>query len=155
MRSCSVASSAASTVFYDEDGMPAMPRDSVPQSPPKVANTLLQPNMEQTPLTSTTKARKRIVFGKQEESTPAKSVKHVDVQLFKPTLSFSSNSDNPRAELCCKGPDGKRVDVFGSTAKQHGANLEKDAKALRDHIEANPGIPKASALMFNEEHRAK
>ena len=152
MRSCSVAS----TVFYDEDGMPAMPRDSVPQSPPKVASTLLQPNMEQTPLTSAPpKLANTKVFGKLEESTRAKSLKHVDVQLIKPTLSFSSNSDNPRAELCCKGPDGKRVYVFGSTAKQYGANLEKHAKALRDHIEANPGISKASALKFNEEHRAK
>lgn len=138
-RSCSMAS----TVLYDDGGSP-------------LPNKLLNPLDPMKPITPVSKQRKKDILKKREElglaSTPAKMVKQCEVQLFKPKLSFSKAG---RAELCCRDASGRRVFVFGSTEKQYGLSLKRDAEALCAWIQDRPGIRKGEALQFRDSLRAQ
>ena len=155
-RTSSVASSRASTVLYDEDGIPALPplQDFQPEESPKssavdagLQSELLKPKDTSNPLLPRSKPRKAAVGPPQ--------TKQLDVQLLSPKLSFSKDSSNPRAELCCKDSAGKRIYIWGSTEKQYGPKLKEHAELLRDFIASKPNISKKDALEYRDALKAQ
>ena len=150
--------SMASTADYDEDGMPVLDdAKKIAVKQERAQSEFLMPTHPQTPLAAGKKRKQQVLATRSlltpsDETPPkaaAKTTPKADfcVQLFLPRLSISKG----RAELCCKDSEGKRIFVWGSTARQHGVNLDKLGKSLLAHLEKNPGITKGEAIKHKDQ----
>lgn len=150
----SARSSVASTVMYpDEDsGGSCAPEvffaQTPPVKPPKAGQRAsVEANFE---------ASSAVSLGLGQRATPPKTkapgkatqVANLDVMLGRPRMSVSKGPD-VRVELCCMGPSGGRIFVFGSTVSRYGAALVEHSQLLVQHIAAaEGGITKDGALRY-------